>query len=159
MPSLSRQQTAQSTLSWWSDRNLPGATINLHAASKPLMGLLYHQQVLGFIKKNHSTIPLSQGALEISSSYLGYDALSAVQIPVAIDKEDHPFELVNRVESEDEARAVVASLVFDQVPDLLEGRSAEVREWTSELLGRLAFHESTATAVLRFCSQLGSLLQ
>lgn len=54
---------------------------------------------------------------------------------------------------------MVTSFVFGQAADLLEARNAEVREWTCELLGRLACHESTAEAVLMFCSRLASLLQ
>ncbi|KAJ7494174.1 hypothetical protein FB451DRAFT_1551334 [Mycena latifolia] len=71
MPPLTRQQTFQSILSWWSDSNAPGATINLHAAAKPLMKLMYHRQALGFVKRNNA-IPLSPETVEIYSSYLLY---------------------------------------------------------------------------------------
>ncbi|KAJ7118085.1 hypothetical protein C8R44DRAFT_738041 [Mycena epipterygia] len=75
MPPLTRQRTFQSIHSWWSDRNLPGATLNLHAASKPLMKLLYHRQVLDFIKTNRGT-PLSEESLQIFSDYLAYGTRS-----------------------------------------------------------------------------------
>ncbi|KAJ7753646.1 armadillo-type protein [Mycena maculata] len=71
MPPLTRAETRTSILSWWSDRNpgLRGPTINLHAAAKPLMRLMYHRQAMDFIQKNRDA-PLSREAVEILSSYL-----------------------------------------------------------------------------------------
>ncbi|KAJ7079831.1 hypothetical protein C8R44DRAFT_754529 [Mycena epipterygia] len=74
MPSLTRQCTLDSVLSWWSDSNsllLTGPTINLHAASKPLMRFLYHWAVLDFIKKNQR-IPLTEETMQIYESYLAF---------------------------------------------------------------------------------------
>ncbi|KAJ7079836.1 hypothetical protein C8R44DRAFT_754534 [Mycena epipterygia] len=67
-------RTLESLRSWWSDSNplvTRGPTVNLHAASKPLMRLLYHRQVLSFIKWNQDT-PLSEEMLQICSDYLAY---------------------------------------------------------------------------------------
>jgi hypothetical protein len=72
MPPLTRQDTRASIFSWWSDSNLLlqyGPTINLHAAAKPLMKLMYHRQAKEFIKKNKGS-PLSTEMLEIYWSYL-----------------------------------------------------------------------------------------
>jgi hypothetical protein len=46
--------------------------MNLHAAAKPLMKLMYHQAVLGFIRDNKE-IPLSPTSAEIYLSYLSYE--------------------------------------------------------------------------------------
>jgi hypothetical protein len=67
---MTRQASRTSLFSWWSDANplLQGPTINIHAAAKPLMKLMYHRQALEFIRKNQG-IPLSKTMLEIYSSY------------------------------------------------------------------------------------------
>ncbi|KAJ7494015.1 hypothetical protein FB451DRAFT_450610 [Mycena latifolia] len=75
MPPLTRQRTLESILSWWSDSNLPGPTINLHGAAKPLMKLMYHRQALEFVKRNHG-VPLSPQILEIYWSYLRWKYVS-----------------------------------------------------------------------------------
>ncbi|KAJ7133965.1 armadillo-type protein [Mycena crocata] len=76
MPPLTRQGTLDSVFSWWSDSNTPGATINLHAAAKPLMKFMYHRQVLDFIKKQ-TGLPLSVDVIQIYSSYLQSKYVSA----------------------------------------------------------------------------------
>jgi hypothetical protein len=52
MPSLTRQDTRTSILSWWSDSNSLLRYVNIRAAAKPLMKLMYHRQALEFIRKN-----------------------------------------------------------------------------------------------------------
>ncbi|KAJ7630212.1 hypothetical protein FB45DRAFT_1058258, partial [Roridomyces roridus] len=72
MPPLQRQETRTSLLSWWSDSNpllQSGPTINLHAAAKPLIKWMHHQQALGIIEK-HNEVPLTAELLEIYASYL-----------------------------------------------------------------------------------------
>ncbi|KAJ7617586.1 hypothetical protein DFH06DRAFT_100253 [Mycena polygramma] len=69
MASPSRPPTPQSTHSWWSDRNSIGPTISIHAAAKPLMRLMYHEQVRSFVRNNRD-IPLSWATMEICFSYL-----------------------------------------------------------------------------------------
>jgi hypothetical protein len=71
MPPLTRQRTLDSILSWWSDSNPPGPTINLHAVAKPLIRFMYHQQVLGFIKRIRGA-PLSEDNLQLCWDYLAY---------------------------------------------------------------------------------------
>jgi hypothetical protein len=77
MTPLTRQRTLQSIHSWWSDSNPTGPNINLNAAAKPLMKLMYHRQALGFIRKNRD-IALSEDILEIYSSYLTYELPSLI---------------------------------------------------------------------------------
>ncbi|KAJ7132579.1 hypothetical protein C8R44DRAFT_731238 [Mycena epipterygia] len=98
--------TLQSIHSDWS-RNLPGPTLDLHAASKPLMKFLYHRAVLDFIKK-HRGIPLSREVLEIHSSYLMFKYVSS-STKTAILRElgERAFA------SEDDARALVDSDILD----------------------------------------------
>jgi hypothetical protein len=48
-----------------------GPTINLHAAAKRLIKLMYHRQALEFIRKNKGYI-LSTATVEIYMSYLPY---------------------------------------------------------------------------------------
>ncbi|KAJ6469746.1 hypothetical protein C8R47DRAFT_1222812 [Mycena vitilis] len=75
MQLLTRQESRSSSiLSWWSDSNpgLRGATINLHAATKPLMKFMYHLQVSELIKQTGDR-PLTTELLDIYSSYLPRD--------------------------------------------------------------------------------------
>ncbi|KAJ7826829.1 armadillo-type protein [Mycena leptocephala] len=153
MPPLTRQRTLDSILSWWSDSNPPGPTINLHAVAKPLIRFMYHQQVLDFIKGIRGA-PLSEDTLQLCWDYLAYKYISPVTKKVILS------ELCRRVDSIEEAHNVVDSVVFRGVMELLQARDATVRAWTCEILGRVAFHESTATVVLglRPCVQLVSFI-
>ncbi|KAJ7895721.1 armadillo-type protein [Mycena leptocephala] len=153
MPPLTRQRTFDSIRSWWSDRNLPGPTINLHAVAKPLIRFMYHRQVLGFIKRIHGA-PLSEDALQLCWDYLAYKYISPATKAVILS------ELCRRVDSIEEAHTVVDSVVFRGVMELLQARDAMVRAGTCEILGRVAVHESTATVVLglRPCVQLVSFI-
>ncbi|KAJ6453362.1 hypothetical protein C8R45DRAFT_945197 [Mycena sanguinolenta] len=71
MPPLTRQRTLESVLSWWSDSNLIGPNLDLHAAAKPLMRLLYHRAVLKFIANPRDV--LTRDDVDIYCSYLAYD--------------------------------------------------------------------------------------
>ena len=70
-------------------------------------------------------------------------------------------ELRHRATSVEEANTVVDSVVFRAVPTLLLNPNATVRDWTCEILGRLAVHESAAMAILGLqpCDQVVSLLR
>ncbi|KAJ7439000.1 armadillo-type protein [Mycena latifolia] len=153
MPPLTRQRTVDSILSWWSDNNPPGATISLHAAAKPLIRFMYNRQVLGFIKKNRGT-PLSKPTMEIYSSYLAFKYLSPSTKATILS------ELDARVASENDARAVAESFCLDYVAALLDSPDTIVRISTWKVLGDLAQHESTVSAVLGVnpCVRLRALL-
>ncbi|KAJ6501411.1 armadillo-type protein [Mycena vulgaris] len=71
------------------------------------------------------------------------------------------MELAARVESKDDAHAVVDSWVFHQIAELLESPCAEIRRSTCWMLGKLASHESTEAPVLHLkpCLKLVSLLR
>jgi hypothetical protein len=51
--------------------------------------------------------------------------------------------------------------VFDVFPELLNSRNAKVREWTAEILGTFAQHDSGMKRVLtsNLCTKLVSLLR
>ncbi|KAJ6537686.1 hypothetical protein B0H19DRAFT_1078823 [Mycena capillaripes] len=117
MPPLTRQQTHASVHSWWSDSNpgLQGPTVNIHAAAKPLMKLMYHRQALAFIRKNRSS-PLSRTILETFLSYLPWDYISR------FTKEAIFGELIYRTTTGvDDARAMVDSPVFDCIVQMKFG--------------------------------------
>ncbi|KAJ7791243.1 hypothetical protein B0H14DRAFT_198398 [Mycena olivaceomarginata] len=80
MPPLNRQDSRPSIYSWWSDSNpgLRGPTINLHAAAKPLMRLMYYRQALDIIRKNRGS-PLTSTVLETYSSYFPWDYVSPLR--------------------------------------------------------------------------------
>ncbi|KAJ7611366.1 hypothetical protein DFH06DRAFT_1244904 [Mycena polygramma] len=68
MPPLTRTESLHS---WWSDSNLLGPTISIHAAAKPLMKLMYHRQVRSFVEKK-SLIQLSGATMDLCCSYLAF---------------------------------------------------------------------------------------
>ncbi|KAJ7276017.1 hypothetical protein C8J57DRAFT_1224155 [Mycena rebaudengoi] len=110
MPPLTRQQTRESLRSWWSDSNpnLRGPTINLHAAAKPLMKLLYNRQALEFIRTIDDT-PLSAKDAEIYGSYLLCEYVSG-STKSAILK-----EILQRTHSEPEALTIQSNMFHDIV--------------------------------------------
>ncbi|KAJ7088103.1 hypothetical protein C8R44DRAFT_444605 [Mycena epipterygia] len=128
-------------ISWWSDTNPPGSKIDLHVAYKPLMGLLYHGQALGFIDKNHD-IPLSREILEIYHSYLASEHVSPSTNTAIL------MELCTRVsQSGDEARVVLDSVVFNQAAELLESPERQIRQLMCRMVGRLAYHIPTTSDI------------
>ncbi|KAF7358477.1 hypothetical protein MVEN_00898200 [Mycena venus] len=156
MQPLARQESRLSFLSWWSDSNPPGPTINLHAAAKPLARFLYHRQALQIIRKNRDS-PLSTTTLEIYRGYFPWNFVSSLTKAAILR------ELAKRVgSSEAEARMVVESPLFPCVTQMLWSPDTHWQAQSSSynLLGKLAQHESTAPAVLelKLCPQLVSLL-
>ncbi|KAF7356829.1 hypothetical protein MVEN_01018400 [Mycena venus] len=143
MPPLTRQDTDPSVHSWWSDSNpgLRGPTINLHAASKPLMRWLYYRQATELIKKNHGSA-LTKTTLQTYSSYFPWDYVSWSTKAAILS------ELADRTTSEVEARAVVDSPVFECILPVLWSPDAGARSCSCRLLGNLASHECTAPTVL-----------
>ncbi|KAJ7830061.1 armadillo-type protein [Mycena olivaceomarginata] len=157
MPPLTRQESRASIYSWWSDSNsllLHGPTINLHAAAKPLMRVMYYRQALDIIRKNRGS-PLTTAILETYASYLPWDYVSwatkAAILSELADRVD-PFEV--------EARAVVDSPVFPHIAQMLGSPHPRVRICSCWLLGNLARFESIAPAILelKLCEQLVFLL-
>ncbi|KAJ7476535.1 hypothetical protein FB451DRAFT_1243493 [Mycena latifolia] len=141
MHPLTRQPTPASVHSYWSDRNLPGPTINLHAAAKPLMRFMYHRDALEFIRKTRSA-QLSSEDMQIYSSYLTYKYVSS-STKTAILTELHA-----RVKSETDP-CVVADSLEPHVDDLLASPDAEVRRSMCWVLAALACHEAAVPTVLR----------
>ncbi|KAJ6481596.1 armadillo-type protein [Mycena vulgaris] len=154
MSPLHRQQTHGSIYSWWSDNNLTGPNINLHAATKPLLRRMHDRQALALIRKNRGT-PLSSKDVEICTSYLWFKDVSP-STKIAILRETY-----ERADSEDDALTVAKSLALYHVDALLESPNDEFRSQTCMILARLACHETTVAAVLCInpCERLVSILQ
>ncbi|KAJ7880380.1 armadillo-type protein [Mycena olivaceomarginata] len=156
MPPLTRQESRPSIYSWWSDSNpgLQGPTINLHAAAKPLMRLMYYRQALDIIRKNHGS-PLTTAILETYTSYFPWDYVSWATKAAILS------ELADRtVSSEVEARAVVNSPVYSHIAQMLGSPDPRARINSCRLLGNLAKFKSTVPAILelKLCEQLVFLL-
>ncbi|KAJ7880337.1 armadillo-type protein [Mycena olivaceomarginata] len=156
MPPLTRQESRPSIHSWWSDSNpgLQGPTINLHAAAKPLMRLMYYRQALDILRKNRGS-PLTTAILDTYASYFPWDYVSWATKAAILS------ELADRTESSEvEARAVVESPVFPHIAQMLGSPHPQARICSCRLLGNLAGFTSTAPAVLelKLCEQLVFLL-
>ncbi|KAF7371306.1 hypothetical protein MSAN_00766700 [Mycena sanguinolenta] len=145
MQPLTRQQSRTSIFSWWSDRNpgLHGPTINLHAATKPLLRFMYHRQAAGFIEKNRGEA-LSNELLQVLSSYLGYKYVSPSTNLIVLQ------ELDEKLRSSEESRRVMVDdpVGLQLVVEMLESPFPEVRHLTCTILGHLVADESTVFAAL-----------
>ncbi|KAF7340152.1 hypothetical protein MVEN_01933700 [Mycena venus] len=143
MQPLARQSRI-SILSWWSDHN-PGlqnpATINIHAASKPLARWMYYRQAVEVIRKSRSN-PLSTETLEIYSSYFPWNFVSWSTKAAILS------ELADRTASEVDARAVLDSPIYPYIAQMLRSSDTRTRSASCRLLGTLASHDSTALAIL-----------
>ncbi|KAJ6592638.1 armadillo-type protein [Mycena capillaripes] len=140
MPPLIRTQTPQSIHSWWSDSNPVGATISIHAAAKPLMRLMYHEQARGFIKRNRG-IPLSKATMEICYSYLAFKYISPKTKSLILRELDTRAGV-----SEEDAQAIAESfsLEWDLVAELVSSSDSQTRELADNLLRTLASCKSHA---------------
>ncbi|KAJ7880383.1 armadillo-type protein [Mycena olivaceomarginata] len=152
MPPLTRQESRPSIYSWWSDSNpgLQGPTINLHAAAKPLMRLMYYRQASEILRKNRGS-PLTTAILETYSSYFpGEDSLVRWVT----------YTLSQIAQWVDGAKGVVDAKALDHILRLLASPNPDTQESASILVGNLACHKSTAPAVLKLnpSVQLVSLL-
>ncbi|KAJ7276608.1 hypothetical protein C8J57DRAFT_193612 [Mycena rebaudengoi] len=150
MPPLTRQETSGSVHSWWSDRNpnLRGVTINLHAAAKPLMKLLYNRQALDVIR-NYRGWPLSTMGWDIYWSYILCEYVSVSTKGVIL------ADILRRVDSESEA-LMVDSNTLHNLFQLLEVPVTYIIPYNiRRILETLANREATAVAT---CSWLVAVL-
>ncbi|KAJ7437892.1 hypothetical protein B0H11DRAFT_2106089 [Mycena galericulata] len=140
----------QSLHSWWSDRNLPGVTMKLYAAAKPVVKLMYHRQVMSFIEKNRN-VPLSEVTMDRYTRYLAFKYIAAASKAAILT------ELGSKSVSEVEATTVVTSALFqtELARELLDTP-------LTAMLTIIATHESTANAVVlldaNICARLVELL-
>ncbi|KAJ7494116.1 armadillo-type protein [Mycena latifolia] len=139
MPPLTRQRTLESILSWWSDSNHPGPTLNLHAAAKPVMKLMYDRQALTFVKRNRG-VALSRETVEIYWSYVSWKYVPS-STKIAIVK-----ELKSRAQSEEDARVLIHSNMVYKILQFLRSSSCDMDGWLiwdlEEILWILARHRS-----------------
>ncbi|KAJ7270502.1 armadillo-type protein [Mycena rebaudengoi] len=150
MPPFTRQKTLESLASWWSDSNPPGATLNLHAATKPLMRLLYERQALDFLRKNNA-IPLSSQTVPIYLSYLSWPYVSS-STKITILR-----HLATRVKSEREALVLKDSNMSHILLELVQTENWRVLGSTAvDVLSNLALHRSIAASI---CGPLVILLR
>ncbi|KAK7016347.1 hypothetical protein R3P38DRAFT_1402892 [Favolaschia claudopus] len=103
--------------SWWSDSTLApsvhnSATINLHAAAKPLLKFLYHRQVISMIRK-HRGQALSVEALEIYASYLPWSFVSKSTKAILLSDLD-----CRALQSQSEALTMVDSPMFQYLTEM-----------------------------------------
>ncbi|KAJ7829230.1 armadillo-type protein [Mycena leptocephala] len=121
-PPPTRPRTPESIHSWWSDSNPVGPTISIHAVAKPLMRLMYHEQVRSFIKRNHGTL-LSRATLEICFSYLVYKYISPATKMLILK------ELTVRAEVHEDATTMLDSFLveWDLVVELLGSSDSQTR--------------------------------
>ncbi|KAJ7253814.1 hypothetical protein C8J57DRAFT_1658841 [Mycena rebaudengoi] len=131
MPPLTRQQTLESLRSWWSDSNpnLRGPTINLHAASKPLMKLL--------MRRSMEAIYYANVSVSTKRAILG--------------------DLYERAYSEHDALAMQTHIFHDILKLLGDRVAVDRRLWGGAriILQRLAERDATAAAT---CGSLVALL-
>ncbi|KAF8202693.1 armadillo-type protein [Mycena galopus ATCC 62051] len=153
MHPLVRSHTPQSTYSWWSDRNPAGPTISIHAAAKPLVRFMYHEQVRSFIKKNRG-VALSRDTMEICFSYLTYKYISPTTKSLILK------ELDTRVQIQEEARTIQTFVLEQELAvQLLDSRDARIRHYTCNIFGSLAATYDSGTWGSEICARIVSLLR
>ncbi|KAJ7924085.1 armadillo-type protein [Mycena leptocephala] len=157
MKSVSRQQTRTSIHSWWSDRNpgLQGPTVNLHAATKPLMRLMYHRQALNFMKRNED-IPLSSETMQIYCSYIFCNYVSDSTKAAILG------ELERRAHAKDEVCTISEEpFLLAALSELLGSPNVGIRRAVCWLMGRLTSYRSITPVILQLkpCVPLMSLLR
>ncbi|KAJ7494188.1 armadillo-type protein [Mycena latifolia] len=145
MPRLTRQRTLESVLSWWSDSNAPGATINLHAAAKPLMKLMYHRQALDFMKRNNA-VPLTPETLEIYLSYLSWKYVStSTKLTILV-------ELATRAGSKEDVLVLIHSDTIYTIIQLLQSASYDIHSKligpSAAILRNVASHSKSTNAAV-----------
>ncbi|KAJ7476524.1 armadillo-type protein [Mycena latifolia] len=143
--------TLKRTLSWWSDRKPLGSTINLHAAPKPLMNLMFHCQALRYMERNRG-VRLSPEIMEIYFSYVFWKYVSRAT-KAAILK-----EVAKRAELEHEAHVLGDSNILCSFFQLLQCSDSEVRCQTGIILSNLATYGDEST-VVAICDPLVGLLR
>ncbi|KAJ7432950.1 hypothetical protein FB451DRAFT_1196679 [Mycena latifolia] len=154
MEPLPRAPTRNSTLSWWSDRNPPGATISLHTLAKPLLKQLYHRQALGVIAARADS-PLSKEAAEMLALYLRFKYISLSTRAVVLGY------LSSRAEkAEEEALIIVSGSVFTCTHELLRSSNPEVLRLACNMLENIAAYASLKHSVVELgvCEPLVALL-
>ncbi|KAJ7229900.1 armadillo-type protein [Mycena pura] len=129
-------------MSWWSDSNQPGATVNLHALSKPLMRVLYHRQAREFIRI-HQGVRLSKDTMDIFASYLRYKYISAGTKTLLLE------ELTTRATTEwtQDASVILEILDGHLLTSLLQSPVSSVKSLTCYLLGYLVTLELASSAI------------
>ncbi|KAK7033771.1 hypothetical protein R3P38DRAFT_2772671 [Favolaschia claudopus] len=121
----------ESIHSWWSDSNSIGPTISIHAAAKPLMRLMYHQQVRSFIKRYQDT-PISSELMEICLNYLSYKYISSTTKSLILKELDARVGL----HSYRDASLIIESLKLSSslVSELLTSPDAQIRYYMWNIL-------------------------
>ncbi|KAJ7148357.1 armadillo-type protein [Mycena filopes] len=155
MPPLVRSRTFESLHSWWSDSNPVGATMSIHAAAKPLMKLMYHEQVRGFLKKNRGQ-RLSISMMDILASYLAFKYISNLTKTLVLK------DILTRLElNREDALLVAGSLMVDSdlLTQMFKSPASGIRGLVRDILGKVAFAQWHEVAVLAVqpCVQLISL--
>ncbi|KAJ7494123.1 armadillo-type protein [Mycena latifolia] len=140
MPPLTRQPTLGSILSWWSDSNPSGATINLHAAAKPLMKLMYHREALAFM----NTV---RGSSDIEAKSLPRWKYVSSATKIAILE-----ELKTRARSEEDARVLIHSNMVYTILEIFQSISylgkSDLRAELKTILWDLASHSKSTSAAV-----------
>ncbi|KAJ6576036.1 armadillo-type protein [Mycena vulgaris] len=146
MPPIIRTESLHS---WWSDSNLPGATIPLHTLAKPLSKFLHRRQLSGIISQGRGR-PISTDTLEALMSYL-----EATEIPSST-KLSILEDLTARAQVEAQAQTMGQGYALGVLVRLLHSPEVKIVESACTLLGNLSLWEdvNATIAVLNPCSHL-----
>ncbi|KAJ7633221.1 hypothetical protein FB45DRAFT_792630 [Roridomyces roridus] len=142
MQSFERANESQvSLVSWWSDSNPIGPTINLRTVVKPLVWLMYHRQALEYIRDNEFE-PLTKAMLDIFCSYLD---CKYVANRTKLRVWEH---LAQRLSWDTaEAQRIAHSSVFQEIPQLLESPTARIRWKSAQVIAALTTNKSVVAPI------------
>ncbi|KAJ6571306.1 hypothetical protein B0H19DRAFT_1129699 [Mycena capillaripes] len=131
--------------SWWSDRNLLGATISIHTLAKPLSRFLHRRQVSEIIAKSQS-FPLTKAILDVLTSYL--EAGDSEITPTTKVLILHEFTR-RAWQWEAEAGTLIREDVHHLLLRMLYSSDTGILESTCATLGALAAWRTGKSAILK----------
>ncbi|KAF7369665.1 hypothetical protein MVEN_00297600 [Mycena venus] len=139
---MSPPPSLRSMHSWWSDSNSIGATFDLHAAAKPLMGLLYHRQARNFIRENVGIL-LSNANVDIFLSYLAFKYTSPATKRMVLR------HLSERAASKKDAQTLIKSNLVqsDLLVELLNSPDEKTSNGARWIIVQLTLHDPTALEI------------
>ncbi|KAJ7439047.1 armadillo-type protein [Mycena galericulata] len=140
---LQRRPTTASLLSWWSDRNPPGATISLHALTKPLLKYMYHRQALDLIKKDED-LPISPEKLETLTTYLTFKYIWTATKVVVLDHINQKAST-----SEGEAKILLDGGILSRISELLQSPDHIILRSTTRLLRTIVRYGALINTVVK----------
>ncbi|KAJ7757399.1 armadillo-type protein [Mycena maculata] len=141
--------------SWWTDRNPPGTTIDLHALAKPLLKALHHQKALSLIAKGTDSLLENDSARDLGTYLTFKEIWSSTRALVLAHLSARAYG------DESDARAIVEGEALDCAMFLIQStKDVNLRGLACTLVGNVASYQALHAAILRLepCADVADCL-